>query len=283
MNSIKVIATDLDGTLFYPKKRVRLIPEKTKKFLQRFSDDGGRILVVSGRGKLFGDKVAKRLDRPVDMVGCNGSFVYDNDQLISEAFFEPEVLKQMIAEIRREQRLMFISLFCKHCNFVIDISMMHIFPRVGYRLYEMYQGAYRERVTKSEKRFYEELEKGEVYKVLLFVGPSKKSIKRSEELTKLLSIRYPNMNFASSNQAIEITPKGCTKSSGIAFYLDYNKISNDNVIVVGDSGNDISMFKDYREQSFCMSHASPNVRKYAKHIIKNFYELEDYIYPSEEK
>lgn len=283
MNFVKVIATDLDGTLFYPKKRMALIPKKTKRFLQKFSDDGGKILIVSGRGKYFGDKVAKSLERPVDIVGCNGSFVIDGEEIIKEKFFDREEIKQMIQEVRREQRLMFVSLFCKNCNFVIDISMMKFLPRFAYRIYEFTQGTYRERVTKSERRFYEELEKGEVYKVLLFVGPSRKSIKKSEELTKLLGIRYPNMNFAWSNQAIEVTPKGCTKSSGISFYLDYNGISNDNIIVVGDSGNDISMFKDFSERSFCMSHASDSVKKYAKHIIKNFYDLENYVYPSEEK
>lgn len=283
MNFVKVIATDLDGTLFYPKKRMALIPKKTKRFLQKFSDDGGKILIVSGRGKYFGDKVAKSLERPVDIVGCNGSFVIDGEEIIKEKFFDREEIKQMIQEVRREQRLMFVSLFCKNCNFVIDISMMKFLPRFAYRIYEFAQGTYRERVTKSERRFYEELEKGEVYKVLLFVGPSRKSIKKSEELTKLLGIRYPNMNFAWSNQAIEVTPKGCTKSSGISFYLDYNGISNDNIIVVGDSGNDISMFKDFSERSFCMSHASDSVKKYAKHIIKNFYDLKNYVYPSEEK
>ena len=36
----KVLATDLDGTLFYPKGRKRCIPKKNVKFLQDFIDDG---------------------------------------------------------------------------------------------------------------------------------------------------------------------------------------------------------------------------------------------------
>lgn len=282
MVSPKVIATDLDGTLFYPKRRKALIPGKSINFLRHYINDGGKLLIVSGRGHFFAEKVRHVLGCPVDVVGCNGAFVESDGKLIKESFFDPEKLKKALSEIRREQRLMFISLFCKECNFVVDISMMNFLPRIGYRFYEISQGVYREKATKSEKIFYEQLEKGEVYKVLLFVGPSKKSIRRSEELTKLLSVRYPNMEFAFSNQAIEITPKGCTKSSGISFYLDYNHFSNDNVIVVGDSGNDISMFKDYHEQSYCMSHAPMSVKQYAKTIIKHFYDLEEYIYPSVE-
>ncbi len=282
MMKTQVIATDLDGTLFYPKKRIMLIPKDSKRFLRRFIDDGGKLLVVTGRGKYFADKVAKSLKRPVDVVGCNGSLIVSNEQVLRETFFSREELKELLGEIRRENKLMFISLFCKNCNFVIDVSMMKLFPRIGYRLYEFYQGCYHERVFKSERIFYEQLEKGEVFKVLLFVGPWKKYIKKSEELCELLSIRYPDFNFASSNQAIEVTPKGVTKSSGIAFYLENNGISKDNVIVVGDSGNDISMFDSYYEQSYCMSHASKKVQSHAKTAIERFSDLEKYIYPSEE-
>lgn len=282
MVSPEVLATDLDGTLFYPKRKRNLIPAKSINFLKHYIEDGGRLLIVSGRGHYFADKVREVLGCPVDVVGCNGSFVESDGTLIKENFFDAEKLKKTLSEIRREQRLMFISLFCKDYNFVVDISMLNFFPRVGYRLYELSQGAYREKATKSEKIFYEQLEKGQVYKVLLFVGPSKKSIRRSEELTKLLAVRYPDMEFAFSNQVIEITPKGCTKSSGISFYLDYNHFSNDNVIVIGDSGNDISMFKAYHDQSYCMSHAQLSVRQYAKTTIKHFYDLEEYIYPSAE-
>jgi Cof subfamily protein (haloacid dehalogenase superfamily) len=282
MSVDKVIATDLDGTLFYPKKRFSMIPKMSRRFLERFTDDGGRLVIVSGRGRYFGEKVANNLERKVDVIGCNGAFVMVNGEMVKETFFPTESLKKMISEVRREFKMMFISLFCKHRNFVIDVGTMKMMPRFAYRLYEISQGTYHEQVTKSEKIFYEELEKGEVYKVLLFVGPRKKSIKRSGEITELLSIRYPEFEFAWSNQAIEVTPKGCTKSSGIAFYLDYNHISNDNVLVVGDSGNDISMFESYRDNSFCMAHADQSVKEHAKHTIKHFSDLEKFVYPSVE-
>jgi hypothetical protein len=63
----------------------------------------------------------------------------------------------------------------------------------------------------------------------------------------LLRLRYPEAEFSWVEQCIEITPKGCSKSEGIAFYLDYNHLSRDNVLVIGDSGNDISMFEAFKE------------------------------------
>ena len=102
------------------------------------------------------------------------------------------------------------------------------------------------------------------------------------EINRMLREKYPEAEFSWIGEFIEITPKGCSKSQGIAFYLEYNQISKDNVIVVGDSGNDISMFAAYPENSYCMAHANDHVQKHAKHIIKRFSDLEDVLYPSED-
>ena len=55
------------------------------------------------------------------------------------------------------------------------------------------------------------------------------------------------------------------------------------MLVVGDSGNDISMFEAYQKNSFCMEHSPDAVKKHAAHVVKRFYDLEKYLYPSEER
>jgi hypothetical protein len=42
------------------------------------------------------------------------------------------------------------------------------------------------------------------------------------------------------------------------------------------------MFEAFKEESFCMEHSPEAVQKHASHVIKRFYDLESYIYPSEE-
>ena len=64
---------------------------------------------------------------------------------------------------------------------------------------------------------------------------------------------------------------------------NYLKINHDDIFVVGDSGNDISMFKEYQENSFCMSHAPLSVSKYAKHIVKRFENIDDYLNEDKER
>ncbi len=279
----KVIATDLDGTLFYPRKRIRMISADNRSFINKFMDDGGRLLIVSGRNRYFGEKVGFNLHRKVDVVGCNGAFVLSNSELVKETFFNKESLKKLLNEVQREYKIPLVLLFTKHRNIVIPKTGVGSITGLAYTVYEFFQGTYREPIVRSDRVFYEELEKGEVYKTMLFFGAAKKAKEKALKACQLLTLVYPDVEFSWVNQAIEITPKGCSKSSGIAFYLDYNHISRDNVLVIGDSGNDISMFDAFRDVSFCMNHSPDEVKKHASHIIKRFYDLESYIYPSEEK
>ena len=46
---IKLIATDLDGTLFYPKRRLTGMIKENKKFLKSFLNSGKDVLIASGR------------------------------------------------------------------------------------------------------------------------------------------------------------------------------------------------------------------------------------------
>jgi Cof subfamily protein (haloacid dehalogenase superfamily) len=282
MSLNKVIATDLDGTLFYPRKRIRMISKDNRAFIGRFMDDGGRLLIVSGRNRYFGEKVAQNLHREIDVVGCNGSFIMSNGKVIKESFFDKESLKKILTETRREYKIPLVLLFTKTHNLVIQRSGIGWLTGLMYSSYELTQGTYREPVVRSDRVYYEELEKGEVYKAMIFFGalPHYKNVAR--EANKLLRLRYPEAEFSWVNQCIEITPKGASKSEGIAFYLDYNHLNRDNVLVIGDSGNDISMFEAFKEESFCMDHSPDEVKKHASHIIKRFYDLESYIYPSEE-
>lgn len=55
----KIIATDLDGTLFYPKDRINIICKENLFFIQSFIDNGGKLVIVSGRSLLYGKKFKK--------------------------------------------------------------------------------------------------------------------------------------------------------------------------------------------------------------------------------
>ncbi len=279
---MKLIATDLDGTLFYPKKRSHMVTKENRAFIHRFVGDGGRILLVTGRNAYFGEKVGSKIGHPFDYIACNGSLVVSGGERIFEKGIPNEEAKKIVSDLQNDHEAKLIFLFTKDHNMVCQKKEIAKWVKMGYSIYRIFEGTYREPYFKDDELFQEELEKGMIYKILMFPGFGKKSIPFSFELAKKLQPMYPDLNIVASEQAIEITAQGCTKREGLSFYLDYNQINVDNVLVVGDSGNDISMFQAFPGRSFCMDHSLEDVKQHASFVIKRFSDIENYVYPSAE-
>ncbi|MCQ2797175.1 MAG: Cof-type HAD-IIB family hydrolase [Bacilli bacterium] len=279
----KYIFTDLDGTLFYPKAKRKMVPGKNKNFIDRFIADGGKVVLVSGRGPMFVDKVCYYLGHQVDYICCNGASIYQDGHPIKEDVFDTSFLKDMIDYVSDNYKVKSVILFTKHRNMVFPKDGLATWVKLFYPIYMGFQGSYREVMTMDDQAYREELEKGEVEKAMIFFGATPLAANKAKAANKELREKFEGKaEFSWTVQCIEVTPVNCSKSNGIRFYLDYNHINSDNVLVVGDSGNDISMFEAFKEESYCMAHAHDSVKKHATHIIKRFYSLEDYVYPSEE-
>ena len=274
----KLIATDLDGTLFYPKKRVRMISSKSLKFIRNHIDNGGRLVLVSGRNEEFSKKVVKKIDRPVDVIGCNASFIKVGDKMISETKFDVKKVNDMLDKLIDDVHPMAYFIMDDKDNFVCRDKFKSLFYKVGYALWVSTQGVYRERFKTSREKFYECLNDGNARKIMVFFGIGKKNKNRAKEANKIIREKYKDVVEASwSGEFIELSPYGCSKSLGLKYYINYLNINPSDVYVVGDSGNDISMFNEFPEHSFCMKRSPLSVSKYAKYTISRFQELEKYI------
>ena len=280
----KLLATDLDGTLFYPKKRIRLISNRTRNFIREFIDSGNYFAVVSGRNTGPCHRIFKRLDRQGIAIGCNGSFISQNEQIIKKTTFKPDVLHRVIDYVREHFEIRGLYVMSDNDEFVQEAKFKSLFYRFVNVLWYFYQGALRNPYKVSKEKFNEIIDTGHAFKLMIMFGVSKKSKQRSLEANKELFKVFGNEIEASwSNEFIEISPYGCSKSNGLKFLENYLKINHNDVFVIGDSGNDISMFKEYQDNSFCMYHAPLSVSKYAKHTIKRFEKVKDYLQVDKER
>ncbi len=276
MNMPKILATDLDGTLFYPKKLFTIVDKKTIRFLREFIDQGNHFCLVSGRNIQVAKKVQKVLKRNVDMVACNGAIIKLNDELIKKEHFNNNHLKELIDFVYSKYKLAgFLLMSENHC-LVMDTKRSTKTMKNLYWIYRLMQGRRADKIKINGKIFDEEVKNGKVYKLMLFIGIKKSKIALAKEMNKELREKYSDeFECAWSDEVIEISPKNSHKAQALCEYADKLGINKDDVYVVGDSGNDISMFNEFHEHSYCMSHASPTVIKYAKHVIKRVYNIKD--------
>jgi hydroxymethylpyrimidine pyrophosphatase-like HAD family hydrolase len=69
---VKVIATDLDGTLLKPKRKFTLVEKENRKFIKNFYGD---IVLNSGRQAKFCAKICNNLKIDHNFIALNGAII----------------------------------------------------------------------------------------------------------------------------------------------------------------------------------------------------------------
>ena len=274
----KLLAIDLDGTLFYPKRVRRCIPKKNVKFLRRWIDEGNKLVLVTSRSTQFTDKLKEEIKRPVDFINCCSSQIIANGEVIYEKAMPNAKLKKILDYIQLTYDPIALLMTTENHPCIIKYSrkVSHIYLTF-YRLWHWFQFAYREPYIADNETFEKELDSAKIYKVMTFIGLRKNKTKISKETNKELREAFTDIESSWTAQVNELTPAGCNKGNGVERYCQLMNINSDDVYVVGDSGNDITMFNKYYEHSYCMKRGHPSVRKYAKNIISRVYKLEKLI------
>lgn len=83
-----------------------------------------------------------------------------------------------------------------------------------------------------------------------------------------LSVKLKYSAVKSSKVFLEVTNKKATKGKGVEFLRKYLKVKKTDVYVFGDSGNDISMIKKFKN-SIAMGNGIDELKKSAKYITKS--------------
>ena len=274
----KVLVTDLDGTLFYPKRKLRLIPKKSIKFLQDFIDKGNKLVIASGRNFEFSKKVMNKIKRKVDFFGCNSALMFDEDKLVYEKHFENDKLIEYLNMIIDKFAPSSLAVMTDKNNLVVCPLKFKVLTNMFYPFWSLSQGVYKEPyILVNKEKFYNILKSDKIFKVMIFFGLTKLAESKATIVSSYLRKNEKFCEASSSSISIELTPLGVNKGEGIDIYVKNHNLDKDQIYVIGDSGNDVPMFKKYYEHSFCMSHANAGVQKNAKNIIKRFSDLKDYL------
>jgi Cof subfamily protein (haloacid dehalogenase superfamily) len=271
----KLLATDLDGTLFYPGQIKTCIPKKNIKFLQRWIDSGNRLIVVTSRSHEFVDKLKDEIKRPFDVVACSSAEIYADGNLLRDVAIPNKTLAEILTIINDDLKPLSYMMTTKGYPCIINANReVGNFFLFFYRIWKFFQFKREEPFIVSNEKFLEQLNNGRVYKIMIFFGLGHSKKKFTKELNKQFRSKYSMLEFSWTTKVIEITPYGCNKGMGLKYYTEAMGFKKEDVYVVGDSGNDISMFTEFYENSYCMRHAYTSVRKYAKHTVSRVYKLE---------
>jgi len=245
--SVRLIATDLDGTLFRPDKT---ISRRTMAALRGAADSGIHLVAATGRqpGGIPLDLAPCGIGH---VLGSNGAICVD--QATGEILFEELLGAEAVAAIATmlRQRMPGVRL---------SASREH-----GQRY--AVEPDYPSLVGPTEHVLPNYLNV-EPYAAVIS-EPTLKLTVRHPELTAEQMLRLANTSglkgfHATTSGApfLEIGAPGVNKASGLIRLCALLKIDADQVLAVGDAGNDVEMIR-WAGRGVAMGNASPEVKELA--------------------
>ncbi len=274
---IKLLATDLDGTLFYPKKRFTLIDKSNAKFLKDFAAAGGKVVLVTGRDRRISMKVKKKTGVDLAVLGCNGAFIYKDNKFVKSKPIPKDVLIDIYMNLKANYNCFAFFIFDEDDS--IKISPMNANKITTYLavLFNQFNFAYKEKYIISEEEAIKSMVNGRVFKFMPIFGITPSASKRAFEAGIALKEQYKNkLTITPASIAIEITNHDVNKANTLLEYIDTLGIKKEEVAVCGDSYNDLPMFQTF-PNSFGMANGEKAVLESAKHIITKVSDVSKYV------
>ena len=256
MGDIKLIAFDLDGTLFNDKKEVT---PATLKTLERAAEMGIEIVPATGRFWNAVPENVKAMKFVRYVISLNGAQIADVAEMKSLADFTiPVERAETMCRVFEELPVLF--------DFVAD--GMGYMKRGQYdRIPEISIGDWQTKIMQAMRkpvddiyealRQYKGIQKMQIYTL-------DKTLR--ENLLKSLPHVFPNALFTSSvPNNIEINDLEANKGSGLKFLAEYLGVPLESTLAFGDGLNDISMIQ-LAGTGVAMGNAADEVKEIADYI-----------------
>lgn len=248
----KLIATDLDGTLLTDKRE---ITEYTKDILKQAVDKGVDFVICTGRMYDSLKYILPQLPFCRYAITCMGAEIYDNFE--KKRIYEknlPEEYAQIMVKFAIENNI--------HMNIYIDNI-----------LYTNSLDKYSERYFIETTSLGTQIEgdvlqfiKGKKISKLIYIGEPENMEVAGKKITELLDGK---VNICASNKRyVEMSAIDAQKDITLNMLADKLNIKKNEMIVFGDSGNDMAMLKN-TGFSVCVGNGWDEAKKVSNIIVES--------------
>lgn len=227
----KFALIDLDGTLLQNRTT---ISKKNLDGIKEFKEKNGEVVIATGRWPLSAITFNKMVEEYTNsknkyLIALNGALIYsrESEEPIFEKIIENNVFLEIIEEAKKFNICFWIYSKEGMANKIIHTHKMPFKKIVSFFNY-------------GKLVNYNSEELG-TYK-LLFLSFNAKKVSK---FYNLLMQKYGNLLEISptNKRVIEVTSKNVNKGKALEFLLDQEKVLPHEIVVFGDSSNDVEMFK----------------------------------------
>ena len=249
---IKIVATDMDGTLLDPRGQLDL--PRLEKILDKLDHRGVRFVIATGNEVHRMRQLLGHLAERVVLVVANGARIFENNELLQAQTWDDAMVDRALGHFKGRE--------CQN-QFVVT-GMNGGFVKKGTVFTELDKFMTPEMIEKLYQRmqFVDEFDSnlfGGVLKMSMVVGEE-----RSESVLQEINDLFDGHVRAVSSGygCIDILQDGIHKAWGLVELLKRWNLKPEQIMAFGDSENDIEML-ELAGISYAMENAEEAVKEIA--------------------
>ena len=235
---MKMLVSDLDGTIY----RNKMVSANDLKMINDFASRN-MFVIATGRNENTFSFFSEHYDLAYQyVILCNGALIQDKNQqtIIKHPFSNDEDL------------LPLFKILHLYSNQQISVSLS--FEKGGLYL------------PKWQDDLFDQVKANLSYEMLgICLEVVNKDLKVVENIYQQL-LKNTSFNIERNNQYIDILPKGVSKKNAIKELLNVGHLKEDDLYVIGDSYNDLSMF-EINNHNFIIDKRIEALNKKATYIV----------------
>lgn len=239
---IKLIATDMDGTLLDPIKRVG---KNFESIVKKLNEKGVIFALASGRNyQRIKDKF-KNTDLELMYISDNGNYIEYKGEILNKNVLSNDDVKSLYKFLSSKK-------YCKATY--SNEKSIYTDDKVIYKIGRIF-------MYKSEMVDNIEALNEDIIKCSILVSP-----KHHKELVEELNKRFPHLHIVSSSKhTIDVNYGSMNKGQAIKLLRERFNLTEDEVMVFGDYLNDTEMMVSCNH-SYAVANAHEEIKKIAKYI-----------------
>lgn len=247
---IKLVATDIDGTILIPEGNFTF---EIKDCIRDLTKKGIKVVLVTGRMNAAAIKIAKDLELDTPVVSYQGGLVVENGKKLYERY---------LTESQTEKILEWAKVENIHINLYNDDILYS--ESDCYEVQRYCNNLHTEFVIKS----FSEINKNRINKLLAidYFNPE-----RISNYEKELQGIFPDLYIVKSTPYfLEFSNPEASKQCAVEFLQKYWNLKKEEILTIGDQNNDIALLRAGGVK-IAMGNATEELKKEADYITDTVY------------
>lgn len=236
---MKAIALDMDGTALDDDHS---ISGELIDYIRHLQEKGYYVFLATGRTITDVEGVLAREIKPDGIAAANGMTAVAREEVLADEVVDEKLIRDLIEENRKHR--LYYEIHTKDGQRVIfkedEVFLMEELEDPKPDTVKDHEWNSRQKVWKEDLSLVDDIDLSQVLKIYYF---TKDQEKLENWKVALGGKNEPFVTSSSSEHNVEIMKEGVSKASALELLLDYYDIAAEDLMAIGDGGNDIPMLE----------------------------------------